>query len=286
MRTYDFFERSTVWDVAPERFRLHGVATQRAADRLATEVGYEHRDRLIVTALLHDIGKLVLMHAYAGYPQQVHGQARTPEERIHRERRELGVDHALVGGVLARRWGLPKSVASVIERHHADDADGEAAFVRLADMLAHYGQGAAVSPTELLKCARAIGIGPTELRSVMYDLPYPVGHAHAPDRPVPAVQPRAGRAASARRGQGLQADRPRAEAVHQHRAHAPAQRLRQARRRRPRAGRAHRHRARLALAPAQAGARSRPRRRTSSQPSAMPAASISTSTGVESRPGT
>jgi putative nucleotidyltransferase with HDIG domain len=175
MRTYDFFERSTVWDVAPERFRLHGVATQRAADRLATEAGFEHRDRLMVTALLHDIGKLVLMHAYAGYPQQVHGQARTPEERIHRERRELGVDHALVGGVLARRWGLPKSVASVIERHHADDADGEAAFVRLADMLAHYAQGAAVSPTELLKCARAIGIGPTELRSVMYDLPYPVG---------------------------------------------------------------------------------------------------------------
>jgi putative nucleotidyltransferase with HDIG domain len=175
MRTYDFFERSTVWDVAPERFRLHGVATQRAADRLATEAGFEHRDRLMVTALLHDIGKLVLMHAYSGYPQQVHGQARTPEERIHRERRELGVDHALVGGVLARRWGLPKSVASVIERHHSDDADGEAAFVRLADMLAHYGQGAAVSPTELLKCARAIGIGPTELRSVMYDLPYPVG---------------------------------------------------------------------------------------------------------------
>jgi HD-like signal output (HDOD) protein/DNA-binding CsgD family transcriptional regulator len=170
-RTFDFFERSSVWDAAPERFRLHGVATQRAADRLATEAGYEHRDRLMVTALLHDIGKLVLVHAYPGYPNQVHGTARTPEERIHRERRELGVDHALVGGVLARRWGLPKAV----ERHHADDAIGEAAFVRLADMLAHYAQGGAVSPTELLKSARTIGLGPTELRSVMYDLPYPVG---------------------------------------------------------------------------------------------------------------
>src|SRR4051795_6101989 len=172
-RTFDFFERSSVWDAAPERFRLHGVATQRAADRLAQEAEYEHRDRLMVTALLHDIGKLVLMHAYPGYPGQVHANARTPEERIHRERRELGVDHALVGGVLARRWGLPKAVASVIERHHADDATGEAAFVRLADMLAHYSQGSAVSPTELLKCARTIGIGPSELRSVMYDLPYP-----------------------------------------------------------------------------------------------------------------
>ena len=139
----------------------------------------------MVTALLHDIGKLVLMHAYPGYPGQVHGNARTPEERIHRERRELGVDHALVGGVLARRWGLPKSVASVIERHHADDAVGEAAFVRLGDMLAHYSQGSSVSPTELLKCARTVGLGPTELRSVMYDLPYPAGQRTRQIDPCP-----------------------------------------------------------------------------------------------------
>jgi putative nucleotidyltransferase with HDIG domain len=172
-RTFDFFERSAVWDAAPERFRLHGVATQRAAERLAIEAGYEERDRLMVTALLHDIGKLVLMHAYPGYPAQVHQGARTPEERIHRERRELGVDHALVGGVLARRWGLPKSVASVIERHHSDDPSPEAAFVRLADMLAHYAQGQAISPSELLKTARVVGLGPAELRSVMFDLPYP-----------------------------------------------------------------------------------------------------------------
>ena len=128
-------------------------------------VGYEHRDRLMVTALLHDVGKLVLVHAYPGYPAQVHGDARTPEERMRRERRELGVDHALVGGVLARRWGLPTSIASTIERHHAEDADGEAAFVRLADMLAHYAQGAAVSPAELLRTARTIGIGAGELRA-------------------------------------------------------------------------------------------------------------------------
>jgi len=171
--TFEFFERGKKWDAAPERFRLHAVAVQRAADRLAGAAGYQHRDRLLVTALLHDIGKLVLMHAYPGYPKQVHGPARTPEERLHYERRELGVDHALVGGVLARRWNLPKAVASAIERHHADDATGDAAFVRLADMLAHYSQGSPVSSQELLKAARNVGFGPSELRAVLYDLPYP-----------------------------------------------------------------------------------------------------------------
>src|SRR5215213_1576991 len=171
--TFEFFERGKTWDAAPERFRLHAVAVQRAADRLAAAAGYAHRDRLLVTALLHDVGKLVLMHAYPGYPKQVHGPARTPEERLHYERRELGVDHALVGGVLARRWNLPRAVASAIERHHADDAEGDAAFVRLADMLAHYSLGSPVSSNELLRAARAVGFGPGELRTVLYDLPYP-----------------------------------------------------------------------------------------------------------------
>ena len=185
VRTFDFFERSSVWEAAPERFRLHALATQHAADRLAAEVGYEHRDRLTVTSLLHDVGKLVLLHAYPGYPAQVHRGAKTPEERIHQERRELGVDHALVGGVLIRRWGLPGSVATAIERHHNPDVDGEVAFVRLADMLAHYEQGSAVSPGEMIQTARVLGLGPGELRRVMYELPNMTGQRQRHVDPSP-----------------------------------------------------------------------------------------------------
>jgi DNA-binding CsgD family transcriptional regulator len=127
----------------------------------------------MVTSLLHDVGKLVLIHAYPGYPRQVHGDARTPEERLERERSELGVDHAVVGGVLARRWGLPQSIASAIERHHSEDVAGGSSLIRLADMLAHYALSGAVSPAELLGVARLVGIRPQQLRSVMYDLPLP-----------------------------------------------------------------------------------------------------------------
>jgi putative nucleotidyltransferase with HDIG domain len=172
-RTFDFFEPAAVWYGAPESFRLHAVATQRAADRLARELAYEPRDRLMVTSLLHDVGKLVLMHAYPGYPTQIHGDARTPEDRLARERRELGVDHGLVGGVLARRWGLPQALATVIERHHADGFDQETALVRLADMLAHHTFGGDVSPSELLAAGASLGLPPAGLRTVMYDLPLP-----------------------------------------------------------------------------------------------------------------
>jgi HD-like signal output (HDOD) protein/DNA-binding CsgD family transcriptional regulator len=171
VRTFDFFERASMWDSEPERFRLHALATQRAADRIASRTGYANRDRLAVTSLLHDIGKLVLIHAHPGYPSQFHNGAKTPEERIQQERRELGVDHALVGGVLIRRWRLPASLATPIERHHDPDAEGEAAIIRLADMLAHYEQNGCVSPSEMVKSARAVGLGPETLRQLMHEPP-------------------------------------------------------------------------------------------------------------------
>ena len=132
--------------------------------------------RLTVTSLLHDVGKLVLLHAYPGYPSQVHRGARTPEERIHQERRELGVDHALVGGVLVRRWGLPSTIATPIERHHNADVEGEAAFVRLADMLAHYEQGTRVNPAEMLQSALIHDAGKGRIAGARFGLRHRVAY--------------------------------------------------------------------------------------------------------------
>jgi putative nucleotidyltransferase with HDIG domain len=169
-RTFDFFQRASTW--APERFRSHALSTRHAAEQVARMTKYDRPDRLIVSSLLHDVGKLVLVHAYPDYPDGIHAGARTPEERVHAERRELGVDHALVGGVLARRWGLPKSVATAIERHHSDDVSGEGPYVRLADMLAHQAEDGAVAPAVLLQVAAAVGIGPPQLRLLMCNLPH------------------------------------------------------------------------------------------------------------------
>lgn len=168
---FDFFERTPAWDREPERFRVHAVAAQRATERVARELGVREIDELLAGAMLHDVGKLVLVKAYTGYPGDVHRQARTPEERLRCERRELGVDHALVGGVLVRRWGLPPRLATIVERHHADDAEGPAAIVRLGDMLGHHAHGHAVEPGSLLDAARAVSLGPEALRRLMYELP-------------------------------------------------------------------------------------------------------------------
>jgi putative nucleotidyltransferase with HDIG domain len=183
--SFDFFESNGGWELKPERFRVHALATQRAGDRIGRLVGWAERDELAVATLLHDVGRLVISRLHPGYKVYFDAISRTPEQRLRDEREQLGIDHALVGGVLARRWNLPQRLAVAIERHHAEDADGDAAYVRLADMVAHYAQGSPVSPTELLRAARAIGFGPTELRSVLYDLPYPTSSRPRAIEPCP-----------------------------------------------------------------------------------------------------
>ena len=246
-KTFDFFERTPVWDVAPERIRLHAVATQRAADRLCTRVEFPERDELLISSLLHDIGKLELVQAYPGHPAQIHKTARTPEQRVHAERRELGIDHALVGGVMARRWGSPQPLAAAIEHHHGDDVSDEAALVRLADMLAHYAQGASIGPDQLLAVARQVGLGPQDLREVLYELPGPPPRAQARDDALPPVGAGARGLETPGGRKGLQADCARARPLDQHGPDAPAQRVRGSSARLTAPSSPHRDRTRLAV---------------------------------------
>jgi putative nucleotidyltransferase with HDIG domain len=170
---FDFFESNGGWELRPEQFRVHALATQQAATRIGREIGWDDRDELIVAALLHDIGRLVISKLHPGRRTYFDATSRTPEQRIREERDQLGIDHALVGGVLARRWNVPSRIAVAIERHHAEDAEGLAAIVATADMVAHYSQGEAVTAERLHESAKRCGLGPDGLRELLYELPYP-----------------------------------------------------------------------------------------------------------------
>jgi putative nucleotidyltransferase with HDIG domain len=170
---FDFFESNGGWELRPEQFRVHALATQQAAARIGREVGWGDRDELAVAALLHDIGRLVVSKLHPGRRTYFDAASRTPEQRIREERDQLGIDHALVGGVLARRWNVPQRIAVAIERHHTEDADDLAAIVATADMVAHYSQGEAVTPERLRKMAQRCGLSSESLRELLYELPYP-----------------------------------------------------------------------------------------------------------------
>ncbi|HEU4905541.1 MAG TPA: HDOD domain-containing protein [Solirubrobacterales bacterium] len=182
---FDFFEPNGGWELRPEQFRVHALATQQAAARIGREIGWEDRDELVVAALLHDIGRLVISKLHPGRRTYFDATSRTPEQRIREERDQLGIDHALVGGVLARRWNVPQRIAVAIERHHAEDAEGLAAVVATADMIAHYSQGEAVTAERLRETAKRCGLSTEGLRELLYELPYPRESGSRVSEPCP-----------------------------------------------------------------------------------------------------
>jgi putative nucleotidyltransferase with HDIG domain len=165
---FDFFGQQGAWSTAAQHFRVHAVATVGVAERLIRDGLAERSDELRVAALLHDVGKLVVLHAYGRYST---GSEAPACERLLEERRTWGLDHAVVGGVLARRIGLPNRVARLIERHHVEVDGGDATLLRLADILVHYSAGHPVDRAELVAVADGCGLATADVDALLYELP-------------------------------------------------------------------------------------------------------------------
>jgi putative nucleotidyltransferase with HDIG domain len=182
--TYRLFESAGAWEDQPEQFRRHALATRHAAEQIADLGRLPAADELALAALLHDVGRLVLVRLYPGYTELL-ASGKSPEGRLQAERKELGVDHALVGGVLVRRWGLAPGIGAAIERHHADDADGPAAAIALADLIAHHSQGDAISPERLAELGSRCGLSVDRVRGLTYEFPYVRGQRRRSSDPCP-----------------------------------------------------------------------------------------------------
>jgi putative nucleotidyltransferase with HDIG domain len=167
--------RTSPSDVLMHRSRVHAQAVTRAADRIVSAAKLPERDDVLVAALLHDVGKLVLGRAIPEYTGAL-DRTMAPEKRIREEQRALGMDHASVGGLLLRRWGLPRQLADTVARHHSSEAENAVAtVVRLADMIAHHAQGDSIDRSEMLLLAQVCGLSATALRDVLFDLPHAGG---------------------------------------------------------------------------------------------------------------
>jgi len=123
------------------RLWLHSLGVAICAQEVARGAGLDV-DVAYTAGLLHDIGQLLL---FAFAPAAYAGVQRLRIDRdidiVDAEREVLGVDHAQVGGALARRWKMPEDVADAIAAHHASADSGPenemADAVHVAEVLSH-----------------------------------------------------------------------------------------------------------------------------------------------------
>jgi HD-like signal output (HDOD) protein len=124
-----------------EAFQVHAMLVARITATILP--AGRTQQEAITAALLHDIGKLVLISDGGPGWSQLNEQARDREVPVHvLEEQTQGVTHAGIGAHLLSLWGLPDGIVEAVAHHHDPSAvdglafDGVAA-VHIANGLAH-----------------------------------------------------------------------------------------------------------------------------------------------------
>ncbi len=119
----------------------HSLGCGAVARALVEHLSDVDDDEAYLSAILHDIGKLVLMQCDpAVYECIVHQSSTEPIWRLEHER--LGITHQEVGALCSQSWGLPESIVLAIKHHHDNPNEVQhpeiVALVSAANQLAHH----------------------------------------------------------------------------------------------------------------------------------------------------
>jgi putative nucleotidyltransferase with HDIG domain len=126
-----------------QRYLLHSLVVGGTARQLATQFAKGEADPgdCYIAGLLHDFGKVVFAQFLA---EEFRGALMYSFENsvpLHAaEQKVIGVDHGLVGALLAKRWAFPDYLVDCIRDHHNPEAEPSAMMdcLRVADQLVRY----------------------------------------------------------------------------------------------------------------------------------------------------
>lgn len=103
------------------KFWTHSICVGVTAKALAIQQGVSPvaREEFFVAGLLHDLGKVLLNHRFAEeYRLALELTAREQGDLAQCEKSVLGVDHGLIGGMIARKWQLSQNLIAALAGHH------------------------------------------------------------------------------------------------------------------------------------------------------------------------
>jgi len=111
-RKFGLFEQK-LWE--------HSLGVSVASSLLARVSKLAQPEEALVAGLIHDVGKTILNNSipdkYALITQKVYEEG-TQYKDVEKEL--LGYTHCDVGGLIARKWKLPKNLEIVIQYHHSE----------------------------------------------------------------------------------------------------------------------------------------------------------------------
>jgi len=157
----------------------HSLGCAVVSSVLAKRLGMSEPEEVSTAGLIHDIGKVAikmeLPREYELITRLVHDKQIS---RIEAEREVLGLDHAEVGGWLAKSWNLPGKLIEPIACHHdprlAKDEQLASAIVHFSNIIIRgmgYGHAGDIwVPALSSRAWRMLELTPTDLELVLAEV--------------------------------------------------------------------------------------------------------------------
>ncbi len=118
----------------------HSLGCAACATSLATRRGIKNPEEVSTAALIHDIGKVVIRSEMPQDYEKIHALVQEKDISMREAEEEvLGLQHSVIGGMLAREWNLPERLSIPIEFHHnpeeAPDFKEITAIIHVSDIM-------------------------------------------------------------------------------------------------------------------------------------------------------
>lgn len=118
----------------------HSLASAIYARIIAKRKELESPEEISVAALLHDIGKVMLLIAFKDEYLKILETAKISDNFLYElEREQMGITHADIGGIIGKKWNFPLKLIEPIMNHHrpqlSKNFEIETAVVHLSNIL-------------------------------------------------------------------------------------------------------------------------------------------------------
>lgn len=139
------FEESGIPQKMVEDIYGHSLKTGTLAKAIAIreKMGTDQVEEAFMAGLLHDLGKLVMVHNLSDHYAELLQATMDKNRPINEaEMKIFGATHEQIGAYLIGLWGLPDSIVDAVAFHHCPDQCPTTAFdplgaVHAADAMAH-----------------------------------------------------------------------------------------------------------------------------------------------------
>lgn len=158
-------------------FWEHSVAVGVFARTLGRAMRHGAGERLFVSGILHDIGRLIIFKKLPHAAVEAIYYAKANQTPLYvAENDVIGFAHPLVGGLLLRAWKFPEPLVAMVACHHKPSAckdNVEPAILHVADIMAvamgFTPPASSMVPTLDPDAWTALGLSPEELPELMAD---------------------------------------------------------------------------------------------------------------------